>query len=265
MISREKQKQHGPTQLVNAFGWDAQSAVPDLVINPYESYASDRSKHGALIGNIANRAVVVKPHENRARAQRELANMNELRKVGLPTVKPVGVFEGRNASYLITEKYEGLTALNGLRLRVAHNERRDREEVSTRVVRSAKAIAKLHANGITHGDFQAKNSFEGPEQEAVYLDLENTLIGSRGRGDIDRRAADVYMLGASLAYAGYLYNRSPSYRSGAITEMVIGPYADAVDPAMESRLDMVEAATQYTIRTHKVQPFGRFVNGVIKL
>ena len=265
MVPHQKQKQHAPQQLVNDYGWDAQFAVPDLRINPYESFASDCSRHGVLLGQIAGSQVVVKPHPNRDKAQRELKNIIEFNKVGLNTFDPIGVYEGRSASYLVTNKYEGLTPLNKLRLRVAHNERSAREEISKRVARSAVSAAVMHNLDATHGDFKTKNNFEGPRQEVVFGDLENAIVGKRGKGDSNRRAADVYELGASLMNSGYLYNRSPSYRSGAVGEIIIGPYIDALDNKHQTNIDLVEAAIDYTIRNNRIEPFGRFVNAVIKL
>lgn len=260
-----KQKQNISTQHGNVFRWDAQAVVPDLVVNPYESMGHDRSRHGVLLGKMAGVAVAVKPHENRERANREISNILAFREIGLNALTPIGVFEGREASYLVTEKYEDLTALNGLRLHVAHNERRERQMIKHRAEQGARAGAAMHLKNATHGDFQAKNIFKGPADEDVYGDLENAFIGTQGRGDADRRGADVYMLGASLARGGYLYNRSPSYRMGSISEILIGPYVEATDSRVEARLDLVEAAIGYTIRTNRVVPFGRFVNGVVQV
>ncbi len=263
--ARKPKQQKNPTQLVNEFGWDAQFAVPELLINPYESFSSDSSKHGAMLGRIASSQVVVKPHPNRNKAQRELANIEEFRAIGLNTFTPVGVFEGRNASYLVTEKYEGLTALNGLTLRIAHNDRHELKPLRVRTARSAQAAAEMHNKHATHGDYKVKNSFEGPNGETVFGDLENAMVGQRGRGDAVRRAADIYELGASLARGGYLYNKSPSYRAGAIGELVIGSYVNALDTSLDSQLDLVEAAIDYTIRTNRMEPFGRFAGGRVQL
>lgn len=260
--------------MVNRFGWDAQRAVPNLILNPYDNRGATGdsfSAHSIMTGRIVRNGqeeptnVYIKPHVDKARAQRDLNAAKEIAARGLVVPEPLGIYDGADATYLVSREYPGLRTLNERNWAATVADAAARRRLIPDLERGARSAARLHNAAATHGDYHPKNVAFGPKNEAVYIDLENAYTRSRGRRDAWDRAGDVYALGSGVLVGkprpqeGLYYDKSPTYRLGAINELLVGPYMDALSEGVVTDLDLVQYGLKRALTTHKIIPFGQIV------
>ena len=243
MLCRQKQKQHtDPMAIVNKYGWDAQSAVPGLKINPYEVFDSSQSGHGVMVGRLLDKEmdVVIKPHMNRDRALREMRVTDKISSLGLIAPEQVGVYDGREGYYLLSKRYPGLTTLTSLCLNTSVACQDNHKIIVPRLNRSGISLALFHNKNIVHLDFQAKNDAEGLDHERVWIDNEKAQIGSSIVNPVTR-AQDLYKLMGSVMRKGFLSERSAHYRVRALHEAVVVPYTEAANQ-LNTDFDLLNVA-----------------------
>ncbi|MCB0386123.1 MAG: hypothetical protein KDD43_12080, partial [Bdellovibrionales bacterium] len=118
--------------------------------------------------------IMVKPHiENGGASQkpfRELGNLGLMQDMEMPGVyRPVGILKSDKVKYVMTEFRPGVTTLSDRhwygkrgtgtqRRKMTYEEQTaSREEDAEVVVASCEMLGEIHAQGIFHGDAQAKN------------------------------------------------------------------------------------------------------------
>lgn len=214
--------------VVHEYGWDAQAAVPGLTITPYEVMRPRLSCHGVMFGEMRDGTeVVVKPHVKPGKAEHEAAQIDRVTALGLNTPRKIGSFMGNQAIYVLTEKYPGLRTLADLNWRRSVADRAN-PELARNLGLGARNLAELHSHGVSHCDYRTKNAGLGPDDEPVYFDLEKSQMRGWGRGPHVETTNDLLLLGGSVVSKGFLYDRSPSYRAGALRVGLVDPYMELV-------------------------------------
>lgn len=254
-----KNKNRSIPAVVHKYGWDAQAAVPGLTITPYEVMRERQSGHGVMFGKLSGgEQVVVKPHVKEGKADYEALQIERFAERGINTPAKIGTYPGREATYLVTEKYEGLRTLGDMCWRASVADR-VRPRLMHDLELGARNLAELHSHGASHGDYAIKNVGLGPEAEPVFFDLERSQLDERGRGSAIERTNDLYMLGGSALGDGLLYDRSPSYRIGALRIGLVDPYVDLVIGDKVDH-DLLERAQRVSLAMGRIIP----INTVIK-
>lgn len=247
-------KQELPDTRLQPLIWDAQRAVPGLVINPYELLSTHESGHGVMFGAVPNIGkVVVKPHAVKARAANEAQRMANFEEIGVNTPPLQGISEGNRATYLVARRYPGLNMLGAHDLNIGIANPRLRRQIMPMVATASRGVADVHIKGGVHGDFQVKNVAQGPDGEFVAVDLEKSHVNLHGRKGEYLRAKDLYLLGASLLLRDLVSDRSPGYRAGMVESLVVAPHAEATAKHPDAAVDYerVSDALQLTAKTGK--------------
>lgn len=206
--------------------YDARAAIPNFSPDEYNvpGGGRDRSGHGLIQGRLGRENVVVKPHSNLRKAELELQGIRVVASSGLVTPPPIGLYHGNNFYYLVSQKYPGLSTLGqqNLSLSVADP---GTAAIGRRLTNAAQNLSRLHLQGASHGDYQAKNVAEGSAGEGVFIDLENLRQDTGLRGAVDR-TNDLAILGSSVLRAGFLADRSPRYRVDYMKETIAIPHQE---------------------------------------
>lgn len=234
--------------------WDAQRAVPGLVVNPYEVLSTSESGHGVMFGMMPEIGkVVVKPHVVKARATNEAQRIANFEAIGVNTPPLQGLSEGNQATYLITRRYPGINMLGVHDLAVGIADPKLRRKIIPLITNASRGIAGVHIKGGTHGDFQVKNAAQGPEGEFVAIDLEKSHVNQKGPNGAYERAKDLYLLGGSLLLRGLVADRSTGYRLGLIDGLIVAPHAEVTSAHPHAAVDYerVSSALQKTAKTGK--------------
>ncbi len=119
------------------------------------TYGATDSAHNVFFGSIEEMEVAVKPFEKlgeRERAWREAEMMEKLVEQGFDTFKPVGVYEGVRAAYLVTEFMPDISTMN----QIGWEKSADPYIYKSRhlpLLRSfGKFVGTLHSAGLVHAD-----------------------------------------------------------------------------------------------------------------
>jgi hypothetical protein len=210
---------------------DIRHNVGHFDLNEHMVLGNTDSAHEVIFGTMPILGeVAVKPFTREARAETESRNLMKAEKMGLETVEPLLVATGGLASYLVTRYKDDVTHLGMVdwHVDVANPDLHD--VIDPTLATAAGTVAEWHTKGAAHGDLQVKNVTYTNTGRPIFLDAERATFHpapDRFRLAADR---DMQKLGKSALLRGLLYDKSASYRAGYLTDRLLIPYLDAVDP-----------------------------------
>lgn len=235
---------------------DIRHSIGHFVPNPYLRLGDADSAHEVIFGQLEpHGAVAVKPFTREGRARRELTMITKIRERGFDTLEPLAVATGSLGTYLITRYRPGLHHLGQLNWAVDVASPKLKSVLTPSLHSAAEVAGNLHAAGITHGDFQAKNvAFD--RQGPVVLDLERAQVGRPTPDYTTDRAKDLSMFGFTVLGRGLLHDRSPNYRARFLGEEFVIPSLEKrqgrrVDESPEDTRDQIQAEWMEAIRRGK--------------
>lgn len=182
------------------------------------------SAHEVFFGRYGKEVVAVKPYvgDNApGRARHEQLMLQLIRAAGFLSLQPVKVLVGKGErdAFLLTKYVPNLTSMAAVV--------QSRGDAGKLVHRTAKTIAELHREGISHGDAQIKNFALFPQvtDRIAVIDPEKggTDEGGHYKGSPYLHDLESYV--QSLAYSGY-GGPNPNQAGDTILQDVIEPYVE---------------------------------------
>jgi serine/threonine protein kinase len=212
----------------------------------------ETSAHGVFFGVIEGPSrkirVAIKPFRSQAdKPKCEWVNTNLATKNGLSTFRVLGFIFGNDASYMVTERQDGVESMDNANWSVALANPEANQAMLDDLRKIGPMVARLHEKGIFHGDLQMKNCVVTERGDVHCIDWESTIFVSPeavyDESDLNHELTgnkaihDLVALFASLARTtefqgvGLLSSLTPAAQLSYFSEMVLTPY-------LETRLDL---------------------------
>jgi hypothetical protein len=122
---------------------------------------------------------------------------------------------------------------------------------------AARDVAAMHTAGVIHGDLHTANMMYQNGSHIVG-DVERSVVNAQGIQLRVGEAKDIHRLGITLLLQqGFLGDRSPSFRAGALNDHLYQPYLEVRGQNGMPSEEMVAAWDDGT-RTNQIFPPRRF-------
>ncbi|MGH7234677.1 MAG: hypothetical protein ACREF7_04530 [Candidatus Saccharimonadales bacterium] len=196
--------------------------------NPYLALGDSDSGHGVMFGKLKPYGqVAIKPYETVGRARHELEVMDYASKLGLDTLEPLELSTQGRHVYLITRYRPDLRHLGQLDWNANVASRSLTRVIKPTLHFAADFAGQVHSLGITHGDYQPKNTARTREGGGVLADVENGQIRLKGNELVFKGNMDLIRFAVSVLRRGLLYDRRMSYRIKFLGDEFIVPALEA--------------------------------------
>ena len=206
--------------------------------NPNLSLGDADSGHLVMFGKLRPYGdVAVKPYETIGRAEHELEVIRHAQTLGFDTLEPLELSTLGRYVYLVTRYRPDLRHLGQLDWSTNIASRTLTKVITPTLHFAADFAGKIHASGMSHGDFQAKNIARTREGSPVLADVENGQIRLKGKELAHKGNMDLIRFMSSALRRGLLYDRSPNYRMQYLENEFIVP---ALEAEGVSERDVVE-------------------------
>ncbi|MDQ2973654.1 MAG: lipopolysaccharide kinase InaA family protein [bacterium] len=203
------------------------------------------SAHQVFFGRYGDRVVAVKPFNNKngklpaEKAEHEMFMLKTIRGLGFLTLNPLRVKEDRagTMAFLLTDYVPDLVSMSA----IAQSRN---PAVPEQLRRTAKTLAKLHSEGISHGDAQIKNFGLIPRERGkiAVIDPEKGGTNLIGHHKNDPFVHDVESLVQSLAHKAY-GGRDTDQAGLRVLSDVIEPYITTAEAlGVPNAIDIGERA-----------------------
>lgn len=212
---------------------DVSQTVAPFVENPHLRLGDADSGHGVIFGELEGHGMVaVKPHPKLQRAVQESHYLEVATERGLDAIEPVTVASGGLAHYLVTKHRPGLRHMGQMDWKAEANSSTLPTILEPALELAARIIADRHDRRLVNLDSQVRNIVINFENGPVFVDAEKVLVDQRQDVQTLHGNKDVKALGTSVLHRGLLGEKSASYRTSYLTEHVLEPYFEAVDPEL---------------------------------
>ena len=196
---------------------------------PHQQIGDGDSAHQVLFGEFDfSGPVAVKPHSRESKAAHELRHLEAVAERGVETVEPLGLASGALATYLVTQRRDGLRHQGQIDWGVGIASRALGKIIIPTLRDTVEFVDHLNEHDVIHGDFQPKNVvFDIGSGVPVALDLERAAV-DRSQSEHDRRLEDdLERYGGIVLGRGLLSDRTPQYRASWLRDQLVDPVYSA--------------------------------------
>lgn len=203
---------------------DIQHNVGYFAVNHYQQLGDADSGNGVVFGKLKPYGeVAIKPFPTITPAKHEKEMLEYAKNKGFDTLNPLEIAVDGTYVYMISTFIPGLHHYGQIKWSENVASRRLKRELVPAINVAGNFVGLLHKNGITHGDFQAKNCAVRDIGSPVVIDMESSEKELQG-SELDRKAnKDLATFGTSILKRGLLADRSLSYRLKFLKDELIDP------------------------------------------
>ena len=208
---------------VPSLSWDIAAAIGGFRLEEQ----GNGSGHKVAIGRSRRFGdVAVKAYVSLAKAAGERDRLLHISELDIPAITPLDVAVGGLANYLVTRRERGLRNWGQLTWARTIADRETNKLLLPALEQGGRDIAGVHNAGVTHGDLHPGNVMYR-DDDFIVGDVESSNVNVSGIHRTRGAARDLHRLGASLAVQhGFLGDRSPSFRAGALRDHLLAPYSE---------------------------------------
>lgn len=213
--------------------------VGELIGSQFEldttkSYGATESANKVFFGTVDGVDVAVKPFcelGTRERAEHEAQMMKHFTRLGLETFKPLGVYEGSLAAYLVTEFVPDISTMNQIGWEQSITPLIYTYSHLPLLQRFGAFTGDMHAHDVTHGDWQPKNVARHRTGQFLVPDLEKAQFCTDMSDEqrVPAFAYDIGRLASGLLQRGFLQCSEWATIEQVLTDNYIDPYITTLE------------------------------------